>query len=154
LSIKSGTLCLLAALLAVPVAFADVVINEMEVNPPEGGSHWVELYNSGNDTVDISSWTVTITDGGWVGKMPPVPQGTIIAPKGFYVVTGSSQWTHNDGGFGSLFTDAGVKVDETPFRLDSLDNDFTWGRRPDGYDTNTDGDFGQGYATKGRSNER
>jgi hypothetical protein len=146
-------LCLLAALLASPVAFADVVINEMEVNPPEGGSHWVELYNSGNDTVDISGWTVTISDGGWVGKMGPVPQGTIIAPKDFYVVTGSSQWTHNDGGFASLYTASGAKVDETPFRVDSLDNDFTWGRHPDGYDTNTDGDFGQGYATKGRSNE-
>jgi hypothetical protein len=154
LRIYSWTLCLLAAILAVPVAFADIVINEMEVNPPEGGSHWVELYNSGNETADISGWTVTITDGGWVGKMEPVPQGTIIVPKGFYVVAGSSQWTHNDGGFGSLYTESGVKVDETPFRLDSLDNDFTWGRRPDGYDTNTDGDFGQGYATKGRVNER
>ncbi len=154
MKINLYVLCLLAALLAAPLAFADVVINEMEVNPPEGGSHWVELYNSGNDTVDISGWTVTITDGGWVGKMQPLPQGTIIAPKGFYVVTGSAQWTHPDGGFGSLYTESGAKVDETPFRQDLLDNDFTLGRHPDGYDTNTDGDFGQGYATKGRPNER
>lgn len=138
--------------MAIHVAFADVVINEMEVNPPEGGSHWAELYNSGNESVDISSWTVTITDGGWVGKMQPVPQGTIIPPKGFYVVTGSSQWVHGDGGYGSLYTESGVKVDETPFRQDKLDNDFTWIRHPDGYDTNTDGDWGYAYATKGRSN--
>jgi len=149
---NSWTFYLLSALLTVSLASADIVINEMEVNPPEGGSHWVELYNTGNDTVDISGWTATITDGGWVGKMPPVPAGTIIAPKGFYVAVGSLQWAHADGGFGSLYTESGTKVDETPFRLDKLDNDFTWGRHPDGYDTNTDGDFGLGYATKGRSN--
>ncbi len=138
--------------MAIHVASADVVINEMEVNPPEGGSHFAELYNSGNESVDISGWTVTITDGGWVGKMQPVPQGTIIPPKGFYVVTGSPQWTHDDGGFGSLYTESGTKVDETPFRQDKLDNDFTWGRHPDGYDTNTDGDFGLGYATRDKPN--
>lgn len=141
-------------MIAIPMAAADIVINEMEVNPPEGGSHWAELYNSGNETVDVSGWTVTITDGGWVGEMPPVPQGTIISPKGFYVVMGSSQWTHDDGGFGSLYTESGVKVDETPFCKDTLDNDFTYGRHPDGYDTNTDGDFGLGYATRGKPNKR
>ncbi len=151
--INSLTFCLLSAMIAISMASADVVINEIEVNPPEGGSHWAELYNSGNETVDISGWMVTITDGGWVGKMPPVPQGTIIPPKGFIVVTGSSSWVHDDGGFGSLYTESGTKVDETPFRQDMLDNDFTWGRHPDGYDTNTDGDFGLGYATKGRPNE-
>lgn len=150
--IRSWTFILLAALLVAFPASASVVINEMEVNPPEGGSHWIELYNSGNDTVDISGWTATITDGGWVGKMT-VPRGTIIPSKGFYVVVGSSSWTHDDGGFGSLYTESGVKVDETPFRQDTLNNDFTWGRHPDGYDTNTDGDWGYAYATKERSNE-
>lgn len=148
---NSWAFCLLSALLTIPLASADIVINEMEVNPPEGGSHWVELYNTGNEAADISGWTVTITDGGWVGKMT-VPVGTIIAPKGFYVVVGSAQWNHDDGGFGSLYTESGVKVDETPFRQDKLNNDFTWIRHPDGYDTNTDGDWGYAYATKGRSN--
>ncbi len=152
MKIRSWAFSLLAALLVAFPASASVVINEMEVNPPEGGSHWIELYNNGNDTVDISDWTATITDGGWVGKMT-VPRGTIIPSKGFYVVVGSASWTHDDGGFGSLYTESGVKVDETPFRQDTLNNDFTWGRHPDGYDTNTDGDWGYAYATKGRSNE-
>lgn len=133
------------------LASGSIVVNEMELNPSLGGSDWVELYNSGNQSVDISGWTATITDGGWVGKMP-VPKGTIIPAKGFYVAEGNPLWHHDNGGFGSLYTDSGEKVDETPYRVDSLNNDFTWGRHPDGYDTNTDGDWGFGYATKGRSN--
>jgi P pilus assembly chaperone PapD len=61
-------------------ATASVVINEMELNPPLGGADWVELYNSGNDSVDISGWTSTITDGSWQGKFPAVPAGTILPP--------------------------------------------------------------------------
>ena len=132
-------------------ASGSIVVNEMELNPPQGGADWVELFNSGNQSVDISGWTATITDGGWVGKLP-VPKGTIIPAKGFYVVEGSSLWNHNNGGFATLYSDSGEKVDETPYRSDSLNNDFTWGRHPDGHDTNTDGDWGFGYATKGRSN--
>ena len=133
------------------VASGSIVINEMELNPSQGGADWVELFNSGNQSVDISGWTATITDDGWIGKMP-IPKGTIITAKGFYVAEGNKLWNHNNGGFATLYSDSGEKVDETPYRVDSLNNDFTWGRHPDGYDTNTDGDWGFSYATKGRSN--
>ena len=136
---------------SVVAASGSIVVNEMELNPSQGGADWVELFNSGNHSVDISGWTATITDGGWVGKLP-VSKGTIIPAKGFYVVEGSSLWNHNNGGFATLYSDSGEKLDETPYRVDNLNNDFTWGRHPDGYDTNTDGDWGFGYATKGRSN--
>ncbi|MDM7939127.1 MAG: lamin tail domain-containing protein [Methanothrix sp.] len=149
------TLCFAAAVLVLSMASAaSVVINEMELNPPEGGADWVELYNSGNDSVDISGWTATITDGSWVGKFPAVPAGTIIAANGFYVLNGQSSWNHDNGGFVTLFNAAGEKMDETATRQDTLNNDFTYGRHPDGRDTNSDGDWGLGYATKGRSNVR
>jgi len=149
------TLCFAAAVLVLSMASAaSVVINEMELNPPEGGADWVELYNSGNDSVDISGWTATITDGSWIGKFPAVPAGTIIAANGFYVLNGQSSWNHDNGGFVTLFNAAGEKMDETATRQDTLNNDFTYGRHPDGRDTNSDGDWGLGYATKGRSNVR
>ncbi len=141
----------LVAIAAIAPITCSVVINEMELNPPEGGPDWVELYNSGNLTVDISGWTITITDGSWIGKIS-VPNGTIIPAGGFYVGEGSQLWHHEDGGFVTLNTDSGVKVDETPYEKDLLNNDFTWGRHPDGYDTNTNGDWGLAYATKGKSN--
>lgn len=135
-------------------ANASVVLNEMELNPPEGGAEWVEIYNDGNDSVDISGWTATITDGSWVGKFPAVPAGTIIAPSGFYVFNGQASWNHDNGGFATLYDAAGQKVDKSATRLDTLGNDFTYGRHPDGHNTNSDGDWGLGYATKGRSNVR
>jgi hypothetical protein len=152
LKIKSIALYLVMSMVAATTAAScSVVVNEMELNPPQGGSDWVELYNSGNQTVDISGWTVTTTDGSWVGKMP-VPKGTIISAKSFYVAEGNPLWHHDNGGFATLYSDSGEKVDESPYRVDNLNNDFTWGRHPDGYDTNTNGDWGFGYATKGRSN--
>lgn len=146
--------CSVAVLLALSMAAtASVIINEMELNPPEGGADWLELYNSGNESVDVSGWTATITDNGWIGKMA-VPAGTIIPAGGYYLLIGQSTWTHQDGGFATLYTASGDEVDETALRQDTLDNDFTWGRHPDGHDTNTDGDWGFGYATRGRSNVR
>ncbi len=129
-----------------------VVVNEMELNPPDGGLNWVELYNSGNDSVDIGNWSATITDGGWVGKMV-VPAGTIIPPSGFYVLNGNHQWNHDNGGFVILYSESGAVIDKTPTRTDRLHNDFTWGRHPDGHNTNTDGDWGFAYSTKGKSNQ-
>jgi len=151
----STAICLAIAVLALSMsAAAYVVINEMELNPSEGQAEWVELYNSGNDSVDISGWTAAITDDGWQGKFPPVPAGTIIPPGGFFVLNGSPSWNHDNGGFATLYTASGEKVDETATREDTLGNDFTYGRHPDGHDTNKDADWGLGYATKGKSNVR
>lgn len=135
-------------------AFAkgSVVINELEFNPPEGGTNWVELYNSGNGTMDISEWTVTITDGSWVGKMS-VPKGTTISANGFYVAEGSLLWHHDNGGFATLISDSGEVVDKTPYRKDLLNNDFTWARYSSGQDKNISGEWGLAYATKGKPNQ-
>jgi hypothetical protein len=81
-----------------------------------------------------------------------VPKGTIIPPGGFFVLNGQQSWNHEQGGFAVLYNAAGEKVDETAKREDTSGNDFTYGRHPDGHDTKTDGDWGLGYATKGRSN--
>jgi len=146
---------LAAALLVLTMSsVASVVLNEMELNPPEGGVDWVEIYNPDNEGVDISGWTAEITDGSWVGKLPAVPAGTILPARGFYVYSGLSSWNHNDGGYAALFSASGEEVDKTATRQDTMNNDFTYGRHPDGYDTNTDGDWGLGSATKGESNIR
>ena len=142
----------LLVLLAGPAA--SVVINEMELNPPEGEVDWIEIYNSGNQSVDISSWTAEITDGSWTGRFEAVAPGTILLPGGFYVFTGQETWDHDDGGYAVLYSASGEILDKTANRNDGLNNDFTFGRHPDGYDTNTDGDWGLGSATKGVSNIR
>jgi hypothetical protein len=119
----------LAFVLAVSLAAGNVVINEMELNPPQGITEWVELYNDGNQAVDISGWTVTITDGGWVGTMT-ASSGAVIPSQGYFVLTGSPQWSHQNGGSAVLFDQSGAKLDETPIRQDDWDNDLTWALPP------------------------
>ena len=142
----------LLVLLAGPAA--SVVINEMELNPPEGEVDWIEIYNPDNQSVDISSWTAEITDGSWTVLFETVPAGTILPSGGFYVFNGQDTWNHDNGGYAVLYSASGEILDRTANRNDGLDNDFTFGRHPDGYDTNTDGDWGLGSATKGESNIR
>jgi hypothetical protein len=156
LELISKAICFAAAMMILSISgvAVSVVVNEMELNPPEGGTDWVEIYNPGNESVDISGWTVTITDNSWVGKFPSVSTGTIIPAQGFYVFNGQPSWNHEFGGYATLTMASGEIADKTATRKDSLGNDFTYGRHPDGYDTNTDGDWGLGSATKGKSNVR
>ena len=155
MSRRTRALCIAASLLVLLAGpAASVVINEMELNPPEGEVDWIEIYNPGNQSVDISSWTAEITDGSWTGRFEAVAPGTILLPGGFYVFNGQETWDHDDGGYAVLYSASGEILDRTANRNDGLNNDFTFGRHPDGYDTNTDGDWGLGSATKGVSNIR
>lgn len=150
--ISPAWLSLFVGMLAISTtALGNVVINEIEVNPPQSGNDWVELYNTGNNSVDISGWYATISDQGWTGKIS-VPAGTIIVARGFYVANGNALWSHNGGGSAELYDSSGQKVDSTPYLEDKLGNDFTYGRHPDGHNTDTEGDFGYSMATKGKPN--
>ncbi|MDD4163387.1 MAG: lamin tail domain-containing protein, partial [Methanothrix sp.] len=122
----SKALYFAAALMVLSIsAAASVVINEIELNPPEGGADWVEIYNPDNGSVDISGWTAEITDGSWVGKLSAVPAGTILPARGFYVFNGQSSWNHNDGGYATLYSASGEAMDKTANRQDTMNNDFT-----------------------------
>jgi hypothetical protein len=144
-----------AALLVLSAsAGASVLINEMELNPSDDGIDWIEIYNPDNESVDISGWTAEITDGSWIGEFSAVPEGTILPAGGFYVFDGQASWNHEDAGYAMLYSASGEVVDRTANREDGMNNDFTYGRRPDGYDTDTDSDWGLGSATKGESNIR
>ena len=59
-----------------------VVINEIFYNAPDDldDVQWLELYNAGKQTVDLSSWTI---DG---GKLYTFADGTTIPANGYLVV--------------------------------------------------------------------
>lgn len=143
--------CSMALMAAGCSVQASVVINELELNPPDDAIDWVELYNSGDEAVDISLWTAIITDGSWKGEIL-IPNGTVLEPWQFYLANGKRSWHHGDSGYAYLLTAIGTKVDETAMRTDSMGNDMTWGRHPDGHDTDTDGDWGLSMATPGKAN--
>ncbi|MFB3765770.1 MAG: lamin tail domain-containing protein [Methanotrichaceae archaeon] len=147
--IKNILMASLAILLASSLGLCTVVINEVELSPPDNGTKWVELYNTGDVAADITGWTVTIVDGPWTG---PIGLKGSIEPKGFYVAEGDPRWVQSINGTVSLTDSVGNIVDKTPALNDPGHNDFTWSRIPDGKNTGTTADFAFVMGTKGRSN--
>ena len=77
-----------------PVRNADIVINEIMYDAPSDGrtAEFIELYNKGQSTVDLSGWR--ILDG--VGF--EFPSGTNIGPGGFLVVAADAEWMRDNYG--------------------------------------------------------
>jgi hypothetical protein len=140
---------MIAFLLLCSPGLCTVLINEVELNPPDNATMWVELYNTGNAAVDLTGWTVKIVEGAWIGS---IPLSGSIDPRGFQVAEGDPKWVPDTNGTVSLTDNNGKVVDKTPVLSDSKHNDFTYSRVPDGKNTGTISDFAFVMGTKGRSN--
>jgi len=148
--IVNRTLFVLVGLLALcGLGSCDVVINEFELSPPDNGTLWVELYNTGDAAVDLTGWTIKIVDTPWVG---PIALKGSIEPKGFLAVDGQDSWVATGNGTVYLYDASGAEMDKTSQQEDNSHSDFTYGRLPDGHRTNTRADFAFMMASKGRSN--
>jgi hypothetical protein len=90
---------LFAATFTIPNARGQVVINEIVEDEqdyestvdPADTREFVELYNSGNSSVDISGWTLTVSQFAPDTGTPVVdtfPNGSIIAPGGYFLIAG------------------------------------------------------------------
>lgn len=117
-----------------------IVINEVELNPPGNATKWVELYNDGEENVDVGGWAVTIANLPWKGPIT-IPEGTVIPANGYYLAEGAQQWNQDYNGTVTLEDAAGIKVDETHLINDDSDSDFTYGRYPNGLDTDQRSDW-------------
>ena len=73
---------LLISFLCSGVLTAQVVINEIHYNPNDETSaeEFIELYNLGGNSVDISGWTISDA------VEFSIPEGTIIPPNGYLVI--------------------------------------------------------------------
>jgi len=129
-----------------------VVINEVELNPPgrDEGNEWVELYNPNAFYVDLGGWTLTTTHG--ITVTVTIPEGTRIPPNGYYVVSYKLQWLDNEDESIILKDKNGVEIDRTPRLSDTLNDDNTWQRIPDGRDTDSPEDWKFRASTKGMAN--
>ncbi len=82
-------LALLFLFLGFRVVQAQVVINEVELNPT--GARFIELYNEGNQTVDLSGWylqrkTENQTDFGSLVSKTNF-KGKVIGPNGYFLIS-------------------------------------------------------------------
>ena len=121
----------------------DVVINEVDINPPGNDSanisEWVELYNPTNSEIDLSGWKIASTTV--LKKTMTIPTGTIIEPGKFLTYSYQTVWFTDVGESVELRDDIGNVIDKTPL-ISDLQNDFTsWQRIYDGYDTDSTNDW-------------
>jgi len=111
-----------------------VVINEFELNPAgqDAGNEWVEIYNPTAVPVNIGGWTLQTTAGETVTMA--LPEGVLLSPVGYYLVTYPGQWLDNEDEGIILRDRNGQEVDRTPTKSDTDNDDRTWQRYPDGSD--------------------
>ena len=113
---------------------ADVVINEVELNPAGyDTTEWIELYNIDTfDSVNISGYSVV--DGS--GDRDIIPNGTFIGPNDFFVFTENISSLSLDNVNESIFLyDSDDMLVDEIIMLDDESNDIvTWQRSPDGSD--------------------
>jgi hypothetical protein len=143
------SLCLLMLFSSALPSSAQVVINEIELSPPSGATMWVELFNGGSETADLTGWAVQIADGAWAGRMPLFG---LIEPKGYRVAEGDARWISRGNGTAVLTDVSGRVIDATPLLSENEHDEFTFVRMPNGRDTDNRADFAFVRGSKGRSN--
>lgn len=111
-----------------------VVINEVESDAPNKGNDWVEITNTGTETVDISGWYLTDDKGEerkTEGKTTPLAEGTVLAPGAFLVL---EETVNFDFGLGKadtsiLYDAGGAQIDSYAYTSVAVG---TWSRQSDG----------------------
>jgi hypothetical protein len=109
------------------------VINEV-VPDPEAGTDWIELYNAGDQTADLTGFTMTDDDPTHVFTFAA---GTVVAPGAYLTLdqnaTGSFTFGLGKGGDQvNLYDAQAALVDNATWTTGEADAPTSWGRLPNG----------------------
>lgn len=148
---------ILASLLAGMPFFAaysaapPIKINEIEFNPPgaEDGKQSIEIYNQGEDLLDIGGWIVKSTK---FGRTFAIPSGFVVLPNNYVIVPFNGVMFSLQDETATLLTPDSVEADRTPLLGDTGDDTLTWQRFPNGIDTDTVADWSLRNSTLGETN--
>jgi hypothetical protein len=117
-----------------------VVMNEIFSRGVAGNLDWIEIYNSGGTSVNLSGYTIYDVGGqSGVKAKKPFPAGATLASHGFYVITVDTNTAGATDGFGLssagesvwLEDGAGIVIDASTFPAMPLET-TSYGRYPDG----------------------
>ncbi len=119
-----------------PIA-TGLMINEFESNPAgkDDGTEWIELYNATGNTINLSGYMVVPESN---ESKAFIITGTSIGPFEKKVIMIEKQSLNNSksgkhsGESISLYSPDGKKVDSTPWKKDTYNDDRTWQRKADG----------------------
>ena len=115
-----------------------LIINEFESNPAgsDNGTEWVELLNSTNKAIDLKNYV--LVPGSSEKKAYTIED--LIVPAGGKTVIIFDKQTLNNSKSGeksgdriTLLDPNGKEIDQTPWKSDSSNSDYTWQRSVDGY---------------------
>ncbi len=143
-----GGAFLLLFLLFPSCVFADIRINEFLVDP---SPQQVEIFNTGDSTVDISGWYIDDSDGSTYFK---ISDGTQLQPKACQVFSADFNFNKTSADSVRLFdpsknpTEAGATIIDSYSYSSSPGTNISYQRKPDGT-----GDWSSGEPTFGQNNE-
>jgi len=132
----------------------NVVINEIDINPPGNDSlsvsEWVELYNPTNIAIDIGGWAIASTTV--LKQTMIIPFGTVIEPNSFLTYSYKSVWFTDVTEMVELRDADGKVIDQTPTITDMNDDFTSWQRIYDGLDTDSVNDWKFEQSNAGSTN--
>jgi hypothetical protein len=118
---------------------SSVMMNEIYSRGVTGALDWIEIYNAGGTSVDITGYKIYDIGGqGGTKAKKPFPSGTILSAHGFYVIVTDTNSTGLTDGFGLSSTGETVWLENaTGIIIDSivfpaLGVDTSYARKPDG----------------------
>jgi hypothetical protein len=114
-----------------------IVMNEIYSRGTTTEPDWIEIYNDSPVTVNLTGWKI-YDNGGQTGTKPKkiIPEGTNIAPNGFFVINTEGSGDPSDFGLSSagetvwLEKPDGVVADQVAFP--AMEITQSYGRKPDG----------------------
>jgi hypothetical protein len=114
---KAGILILIVSLILINLIYAEVRINEVELNPvgTDTGQEWVELYS--DSLINLDGWKLVNHDN----KVLPLNQSF----NGYLVINFKEQWLDNENESIVLYNGNSL-VSMTPVLKDSSNDNKTW----------------------------
>jgi hypothetical protein len=119
----------LVFLLLPSVVCAQVVVNEVYPNPQTGESEWVELYNSGSDLVELSSWQLW-DEKSSASLIHQFEQDVFLEGQALLVIELQSV-LNNSGDAVNLKNDQGQVVDSLAYS--SAEKGISWAKNPSNF---------------------
>lgn len=111
-----------------PTASVSLKINEFLVHPSEGNSEWVEIFNNGSTSVDLSGWK--IIDGNGIND--DISLTGTVSPNSFAIFNHATGWLNDTGDTVSLLNPSAQVMDTEIFSSSLVGIDISTGRNPDG----------------------
>ncbi|QQS59075.1 lamin tail domain-containing protein [Candidatus Peregrinibacteria bacterium] len=107
---------------------ADIVINEIMSHPKMGEEEWVELFSNAETSFDLGGFFLADATGAFY----EIPEGTLLLPETYLVLSGWSGKLNNSGDEISLLSPTKTEV-VAPTVFPSLKIEESWAFSEDGY---------------------